>query len=135
RLGGDEFAVLLEDVADEAEVLVIAERALAALRAPIQLCASEVFVGASIGAAFGRDAGSADDLVRNSDVAMYAAKGAGKGRCAIFEPGMHERIVERQQLDADLRPALERGEFQVVYQPILELSTKRLSGVEALLRW
>src|SRR5581483_7747744 len=83
RLGGDEFAVLLEDVRDEAEVFLIAERALAALRAPVQLGASEVFVGASVGAAFGRDATSADDLIRNSDVAMYAAKSAGKGRCAV----------------------------------------------------
>ncbi len=135
RLGGDEFAVLLEEIADEAEVMVIAERALSAIRAPIQLGASEVFVGASIGAAFGRDAGSADDLLRNSDVAMYAAKSAGKGRCAVFEPGMQELVVERQQLEADLRRALERGEFQVVYQPILELSTNRPRGVEALIRW
>jgi diguanylate cyclase (GGDEF)-like protein/PAS domain S-box-containing protein len=135
RLGGDEFAILLEEVLDESEVLTIAERALAAVRAPVQLGASEVFVGASIGAAFGRDASSADDLLRNSDVAMYAAKSAGKGRCAVFEPAMHERAVERQQLEADLRPALERGEFRVLYQPILELSTNRLRGVEALLRW
>ncbi|HEX3868306.1 MAG TPA: diguanylate cyclase, partial [Gemmatimonadaceae bacterium] len=77
RLGGDEFAVLLEEVADESEVLTIAQRALSAIRAPVQLGASEVFVGASIGAAFGRDASSADDLLRNSDVAMYAAKSEG----------------------------------------------------------
>jgi diguanylate cyclase (GGDEF)-like protein len=135
RLGGDEFAVLLEGVSNEAEVLVIAERVLAAISAPIPVWGTEVFIGASIGAAFGRDAHGADDLLRNSDVAMYAAKSAGKGRCAIFEPGMHERVVERQQLEADLRPALERGEFRVVYQPILELATRRLRGVEALLRW
>ena len=135
RLGGDEFAVLLEEVVDESEVLDIAERALAAIRSPIQVGPSEVFVGASIGIAFGCNATSADDLLRNSDVAMYAAKGDGKGRCVVFEPGMHERVVERQQLEADLRPALERGEFRIVYQPILELSTSRPRGVEALLRW
>lgn len=135
RLGGDEFAVLLENVADESEVHAIVERALSAVRAPVRLGTAEVFVGASIGAAFGRDAGSADDLIRNADVAMYAAKSGGKNRCAIFEPGMHERVVERQQLETDLRPALDRGEFRVVYQPILELATNRLRGVEALLRW
>lgn len=135
RLGGDEFAVLLENVADESEIHAIVERALSAIRAPVRLGTAEVFVGASIGAAFGRDATTADDLIRNADVAMYAAKSGGKGRCAVFEPGMHERVVERQQLEADLRPALERGEFRVVYQPILELATNRLRGVEALLRW
>jgi diguanylate cyclase (GGDEF)-like protein/PAS domain S-box-containing protein len=135
RLGGDEFAVLLEDVSDEAEVQAIAERALAAIRAPVTVAGTEVFVGASIGAAFGRDVASADDLIRNSDVAMYAAKSGGKGRSAVFEAGMHEAVVERQQLEADLRRALERDEFKLVYQPILELSTSRLRGVEALLRW
>jgi EAL domain-containing protein (putative c-di-GMP-specific phosphodiesterase class I) len=122
-------------VTDESEVHAIAERALVAIRTPVRLGTAEVFVGGSIGAAFGRDASSADDLIRNSDVAMYAAKSGGKNRAAIFEPGMHERVVERQQLEADLRPALERGEFHVVYQPILELATNRLRGVEALLRW
>jgi diguanylate cyclase (GGDEF)-like protein/PAS domain S-box-containing protein len=135
RLGGDEFGILVEKVDDDALALGVAERELQAIRAPLYLDGHEVFVGASIGVAFGRDAESADDLLRNADVAMYTAKGAGKGRYALFEPAMYARAVERQQLEAELRPALERGEFRVVYQPIVELATGRVMGVEALVRW
>jgi diguanylate cyclase (GGDEF)-like protein/PAS domain S-box-containing protein len=135
RLGGDEFAVLLENVRTEADMLTVAARISHSMRSPFGLEGKEVFVAASIGIARGVGGITANDLLRNADAAMYAAKTRGKGQYAIFEPSMHAAIVARLELEADLRNALSNDQFRVYYQPIVSLLTGRLTGMEALLRW
>jgi len=135
RLGGDEFAILLCHTT-QLEALAVGERAVAAVQAPVALCGTVVSVAASVGVAIGRPPlASADALLRDADLAMYAAKADGKGRCRGFEPAMHARAMERLQLKADLGHALERGQMQVRYQPILDLGSNAVIGVEALARW
>ena len=136
RLGGDEFAVLLEG-ADAASATAAADRLLAALAAPVPTATGELCgVGASIGIAVGA-AGQHDaaELLRSADVAMYVAKQAGKGRAAVFEPEMDAAVVGQLQLKAEITRALAEEQFVVHYQPVVELGTGRLSGVEALVRW
>jgi diguanylate cyclase (GGDEF)-like protein/PAS domain S-box-containing protein len=135
RLGGDEFTVLLEGANADAAVQV-AERIARRLQLPIQLDGHELIVGTSVGLALraGPD-DRPDELLRDADVAMYAAKQRGKGSYAIFEPRMRTRAWARLELEADLRRAVDRGEFRVHYQPIIELATGRVDGVEALVRW
>ena len=135
RLGGDEFAILLENVRDDADAVRVAERVTAAMQLPFGLRDKEVFVSASIGIVRARGEESDDELLRNADVAMYAAKNRGKGRHEIFEPRMHTAIMERVELGADLRRAIEREEFTLYYQPVVVLETGRITGVEALVRW
>jgi diguanylate cyclase (GGDEF)-like protein len=133
RLGGDEFAIVLEDVRDVTEAVAVAERITAALRAPIGVAGREVFVTCSIGIVCGHAPG--EELLRNADVAMYRAKAEGNGRFAVFEPSMRAEVVERLELEADLRRAVERGELEVHYQPIVTLADGTLAGFEALARW
>jgi diguanylate cyclase (GGDEF)-like protein/PAS domain S-box-containing protein len=136
RLGGDEFVVLLEDLTDLDDVERVAQRLIAQLAAPIILAGRRVSIGASIGIAVSGAAGVLpDDLLRRADVAMYAAKTRGKGRYALFEPSMETLPLERFELEADLRRGLEHGDFRLHYQPIVELRTGRITGLEALLRW
>jgi len=135
RLGGDEFAVLLEDLTDKREATDVAERVLAALRRPLQIGGREMFVGVSVGIAFDLPGADSDQLLRNADLAMYTAKSRGKGRYEIFEPEMHATAVRRLEMEADLRRALDGGELVLHYQPIVALATRRMSGVEALVRW
>ena len=132
RFGGDEFAVLLEG-ADDAEVAVAAQRILGSLADPFAIAGREVFVSASIGIAVGSD--ESDDMLRNADLALYRAKAKGKGRYEVFRPEMHTMVVERMELEADFQRALRREEFELDYQPIFELASGRLAGVEALVRW
>jgi diguanylate cyclase (GGDEF)-like protein/PAS domain S-box-containing protein len=134
RLGGDEFAILLEE-ASFTDVGVIADRLLASLQQPFEAGSKQVHIGASMGVAFGTETSDADELLRNADVAMYTAKGRGKGRIEIFEASMHAAVVTRLELRADLEHALERGEFRLRYQPLYELATGELHSFEALLRW
>ena len=138
RLGGDEFAVLIEDGADPARTAATADRLLSALSEPFAAGGTDeqVRVTASVGIATGA-AGQHDaaELLRHADVAMYAAKEAGKGRSAVFAPDMDSAIIGQLQLKAELARAVERGEFTVHYQPTVELATGRLAGVEALVRW
>ena len=135
RLGGDEFAILIEEGRD-ADVADVAARVLENLRAPLMVAGREVFVAASIGIASPESATtSAEELLRDADAAMYHAKRAGGGRIERFEPGLHAAALERLALATDLRRAIEREEFEVHYQPIIELATESIRGVEALVRW
>ncbi len=138
RLGGDEFVILLEGTS-EPEALAAADRILATLRHPLVLDGRPIVVQASIGLATSVETGDGDALLRNADLAMYAAKGAGKGRVEVFHAAMHEAVLLRLELEADLRAALphalEGGQFRLLYQPKVSLQTNRVTGVEALLRW
>jgi len=136
RLGGDEFTVLLEDVEDVAAVVRAARRIVRTLKRPLFLARREVVVNASIGIALGgRSADAADDLLRNADVAMYRAKRKGKARYEVFDPSMHTPAIARLALEAELREAIARSEFQVYYQPKILTATGAIVGVEALARW
>jgi diguanylate cyclase (GGDEF)-like protein len=137
RLGGDEFIVVSDDPSLAEAPHLIAERLVEALRHPFHLGEDKqtrVTVTASIGVALGGKL-SADDLLRNADIAMYAAKWDGKCRYALFERGMQDRMQERMELEMDLREALEKQEFFLLYQPTLDLATMQPNGVEALIRW
>jgi diguanylate cyclase (GGDEF)-like protein len=136
RLGGDEFAILTDDDDDLRRSRAMAERLVTELRSPYMLIDKQVIVTASIGIATARDAvAGASDLVRNADVAMYMAKANGKAGYAVFDPGMHETIRERHELSVDLQQAIELDQIKIAYQPIVDLTTGRPTGVEALARW
>ena len=132
RFGGDEFVVLLED-ADDAAVAVTANRILETMNEPFLVQGREVLIGASIGIAVGSD--EADDLLRNADLALYRAKSKGRGQKQVFEPEMHVAMVERLELEGHLARALREDELVLHYQPIIDLRSRRLVGVEALVRW
>jgi diguanylate cyclase (GGDEF)-like protein/PAS domain S-box-containing protein len=136
RLGGDEFTILLEDIADVREAIGVAQRIEEKLEAPIRVARRELFATASIGIALstaGQD--KADSLVGNADLAMYRAKMNGKARYELFDPSMNDWAMERLALETDLRRAVERGEFKVHYQPMVNLQTGSVTGLEALVRW
>ena len=135
RLGGDEFAVLLEE-GETDNVDQVAARILESLREAFVVLGREVFVGASIGIASPESVtSSAEEVLRDADAAMYSAKRTGGARAERFEPGLHAAALERLALATDLRRAIEREEFEVHYQPIIDLKTGGLCGVEALVRW
>jgi diguanylate cyclase (GGDEF)-like protein len=135
RLGGDEFAVLLEGVAEIAEVERMAASLIEALGVPFALGVSEVRVAASAGVAFSTPEAGAEALLSNADIAMYHAKGSGKGRYVVFQQQMQELRHERLRLEADIGRALANDELFLDYQPIVDLGTRSLLGVEALVRW
>jgi diguanylate cyclase (GGDEF)-like protein/PAS domain S-box-containing protein len=135
RLGGDEFAILLEEVATVAEVESIADALLEALARPVALGPTAVRVTASIGMAFSTPDAGAEALLSKADIAMYHAKAAGKSRYVAFRPQMQELLQERLRLEADLGRALANEELFLEYQPIVDLGTRSLLGVEALVRW
>jgi diguanylate cyclase (GGDEF)-like protein/PAS domain S-box-containing protein len=135
RLGGDEFAVLLENVRDDQDAIVVANRITSSLAAPFQLQQKLLSISASMGIARAADGNGADELLRNADVAMYAAKARGKGRYTLFAPEMHAALLTRLSTEADLRDAVERNEFRLLYQPIVDLEAGRMVGCEALVRW
>ncbi len=136
RLGGDEFAFLLEDISDVDDARRVAERVTDALSPPITVERSELTVKASIGIALADDDDvAASDLLRDADAAMYTAKRRSRGGYEVFEPAMHAAAVTRLELEADLRRAIERSEFVLYYQPIVQLGSGAVTGFEALIRW
>jgi diguanylate cyclase (GGDEF)-like protein len=137
RLGGDEFVVISEELSPAAGPGLIAERLLGALKHPFKLGTDKkthLTVTASIGIAAG-DHTSAEELLRNADIAMYRAKWDGKNRFVAFETGMQDTLQDRMELEMDLREALEKDEFFLAYQPTIDLSNMSPTGVEALIRW
>ncbi len=136
RLGGDEFAILTDDEPMLTRSRSMAARLVHELRAPYVIGDKHVVVTASVGIASARDAvAGAADLVRNADVAMYMAKANGKSGFAIFDPGMHEAMRERHELSVDLQRAVDLDQLKLLYQPIIDLRTGKLAGVEGLVRW
>jgi EAL domain-containing protein (putative c-di-GMP-specific phosphodiesterase class I) len=136
RLGGDEFAILMPGEADgdvHGSAVALAVRILSALLEPLRLAEVELRPAGSIGIAIGQ--GSSSSLLREADVAMYEAKRAGRGRHASFEPSMQEAASQRLAGIADLREALGRDQFHLLYQPIVDLRTRELRATEALVRW
>jgi len=135
RVGGDEFVILLDGSSLDAVPELVAQRLLDALREPFDVGgARSIRVSASIGVAVG-DRPTGDELIDDADVAMYAAKHAGKDRLVVFHPGMRSALHGGIELEFDLRTALEKDQFRVVYQPVYDLEALTLVGVEALLRW
>jgi diguanylate cyclase (GGDEF)-like protein/PAS domain S-box-containing protein len=135
RLGGDEFGILLEEIATTAEAERVATALIEALDTPVSLGSTEVRVAATIGVAFSAPGSGAEALLGKADIAMYHAKSAGKNRYALFKPEMQELLQERIRLEADLGRALASDELYLDYQPIVDLGTRSLLGVEALVRW
>ena len=136
RLGGDEFAIVQEGGSQPGHADLLAERIIAALRAPFEISGQSARISASIGVAiFPADAGSAADLIKNADMALYRAKGEGRGLCRFYEAAMDEALRQRRLLETDLRTALGNGELKVHYQPLAELESGDIVGFEALLRW
>jgi diguanylate cyclase (GGDEF)-like protein/PAS domain S-box-containing protein len=136
RLGGDEYAVLLERIDEPGGATEVAGRIVEELRPPFGVGGRDVTVSASVGIAMsvtGRE--PVEDLIRDADAAMYRAKAAGKDRYEVFDEDLRLQLLARSDLEAALRGAVDRGEFQVLFQPIVRLATGRLAGFEALLRW
>ncbi|MDP2008382.1 MAG: EAL domain-containing protein [Rubrivivax sp.] len=136
RLGGDEFAALIDAGGDADIALQLADRVLDELSRPTHLLGTEVVPGVSVGITFS-DLGdrSADEIMRDADLAMYEAKAAGRGRVVRFDRSMHHKVAEKLSLETDLRRAIGEGQMGVHFQPIYQLEPYRLSGFEALARW
>lgn len=134
RMGGDEFAVVLENVT-EAEACSIAEQIQTVIREPITVEGRSIVSDSSVGIVMSTPPDTPESLLRNADLAMYAAKEFGKGNVQVFNPAMHETVVQRLTLDSELREGIEGRQFFLVYQPIVSLVTGRLQGFEALVRW
>jgi diguanylate cyclase (GGDEF)-like protein len=136
RLGGDEFVVVLSEIASAEDAASVARRLGKALERPIRLGQEEVIVTASIGISlFPIDGGDAETLLKHADTAMYQAKDEGRNRFTFFTPQLNQRVARRFSLERSLRRALDRGEFELHYQPKVDLQRSRLAGMEALVRW
>ena len=136
RLGGDEFTILLEDLRDTNEASQVADRIHAELAHPFNIGGQDVYTSASIGIALGdSEYARAEQLLRDADTAMYRAKSGGKARHEVFQKAMHADVLTLLHLETDLRRAVERAEFLLNYQPIIDLDNNRLVGFEALIRW
>ncbi len=136
RQGGDEFIVLLNGVATEEGAARAATRVIETLAQPIRIGTQEIFLSASIGIVlFPRDGADLDALLKNADVAMYHAKAEGRNRCSFYSESMRQATAERLSLEGDLRRAIEGEQFEVHYQPQIDVATQRVIGMEALIRW
>jgi diguanylate cyclase (GGDEF)-like protein/PAS domain S-box-containing protein len=135
RLGGDEFTVLLENVLDIGEATGVADRILKAVSEEFEINGNTLSVSASIGISLSTPGLSSADLIRNADIAMYDAKRRGRARRSVFDATMHRGVIDRLAAEVALRRAVEGALLRIHYQPIIELSTGRISGLEALARW
>jgi diguanylate cyclase (GGDEF)-like protein len=136
RRGGDEFTILLIGLQNHLEAAIVAQRVIDRIEEPIRLGSNEVFISASIGIAlYPGTASNEEELLRNADLAMYSAKEYGKHTFKFFEASMNEDIARRTRVTNELRQAVAEGGFMLQYQPIVEASTGRIAGVEALVRW
>ncbi len=135
RLGGDEFTILLEGIESPEAAVRIAERIEASLREPILVSGQELAITVSAGIAISDRESEAAELMRNADIAMYAAKLDAEKAIAVFDVSMHSRVVERLQIETELRRVLEEGRLGIAYQPIIDLARRRIHGFEALARW
>ena len=135
RLGGDEFAVLLDHVPNEAAAMTVARQVIELCKQPFELDGQPARVGASVGVAIADRVSTAERLLRNADAAMYSAKANGKGHAEVFVPEMLRAARRRIRVENELAIAIERQQFEVHYQPIVDLASRHLVGVEALTRW
>jgi diguanylate cyclase (GGDEF)-like protein len=138
RLGGDEFVVMVEDARSTEEANALAERLVSAIQRPFRLRGRERYVSASAGVTLsgtGKGSYRAERLLREADIALYVAKARGKSRTAIFEPDMSDVALARMDLETDLQRAIDRNELDLYYQPIFDLNSAHIEGVEALVRW
>lgn len=135
RVEGARFAILLEDMADESNFVQVADRIGQAFAAPLLVGRKEFLGNANLGIASAMPEDSVDDMLRHADVALRAARRRGRGACELFDPRVHEPALAHSKLEDDLRRAIEAGDFSLVYQPIVILRSRRIAGVEALVRW
>ena len=136
RLGGDEFEVVLPATSSKDELSGLAQGVIDSLSRPYTINGTVVSIGASVGIVTSDyDDRTSDDLMRDADLALYAAKAAGKGCCRFFAPAMHESARERQLMESDLRVALEKDQLKLVFQPCVDASSEEVTGFEALIRW
>jgi len=135
RLGADEFGLLLEDMSDESNFVQVSERISEALARPIAIEQRELTISACMGIAQATPDDDADSLMRNVDAALAAAKRRGRGACEVFSDRIRASLVDRVELESELRAAVEARAFDIEYQPIVILHSRRIAGVEALLRW
>src|SRR5450755_1898526 len=136
RMGGDEFVIVQPFIADPADATALAQRIITLMSEPYSIDGHQAVIGASIGIAVGPGDGSgADKLLRNADLALYRAKGDGRGTFRFFEPAMDLQMQTRRIMEQDLRKALPAGEFELYYQPVVNLADGEISGFEALIRW
>jgi diguanylate cyclase (GGDEF)-like protein len=136
RMGGDEFVIVQVPISEPAEATSLAQRIIRLMSEPYDLDGHQAVIGASIGIAVGPNDGlSPDKLLRNADLALYRAKGDGRGTFRFFEPAMDQQMQARRIMEQDLRKALPAGEFELYYQPVVNLAAGQISGFEALIRW
>ncbi|MDP6183416.1 MAG: EAL domain-containing protein [Gammaproteobacteria bacterium] len=136
RLGGDEFGIVLNDIEGPTDAIYVVERLQEELAVEVEIETHSVYTSASIGIAISSEAyRTSDEILRDADIAMYRAKNSGHANYAVFDTSMHDRAMFQHRMETDLRRALERGEFEVFYQPIIEMESGRIQGFEALLRW
>jgi len=136
RLGGDEFAIVLNDIAGPSDAIFVVERLQEALAQEFEIESHALYTSASIGIAVSSEVyRTPDEMLRDADIAMYRAKNSGHATYAVFDTYMHDQAMFQHRMETDLRRALDKGEFDIYYQPIVALDTERVVGFEALLRW
>ena len=136
RMGGDEFAIVQVALSHASDASALAQRIVTAISEPYDIDGHQVVTGTSVGIAVApTDGTTADQLIKNADLALYRAKGDGRGTFRFFQPGMDAKLQARRALEQELRKALTTGEFELYYQPVIDLASNRISGFEALIRW